>query len=176
MTLETERLILRPFTMRDAPETQRLLNDPWVSDGLLSVGHPFELADARKWLARKVTHRFAIMTKTSSELCGGIGIHSDARQPRAEMGYWIGRIFWGNGYATEAAHALVKFGFESLSLQRIGAMHFPRNAASQRVLEKIGMKREGLLRQYAKKNGRFEDLIVYSVLRGEALVNLQGRF
>ena len=168
MTLETERLILRPFTMRDAPVIQRLLNDPSVSDGLLSIGYPFGMADARKWLARNVTNRFAITIKTSSELCGGIGIHSDARQPRAEMGYWVGRAFWGNGYAAEAAQAIVKFGFEIMGLQRIGAMHFPRNAASQRVLEKIGMKREGLLRQYAKKNGRFEDLIVYSAIRGEA--------
>ena len=168
MTLETERLILRPFTMNDAAAIQRLLNDPLVSDGLLSVSYPFALPDAEKWLTDRITNRFAITLRESAQLCGGIGMHTNAKHPRAEMGYWIGRAFWGKGYATEAARELVRYGFESLHLQRIAAMHFPRNKASQRVLEKIGMKREGLLRQYARKNGRFEDLIVYSVLRGEA--------
>jgi [ribosomal protein S5]-alanine N-acetyltransferase len=175
VTIETERLILRPFTMRDAPVIQRLLNDPHVSDGLLSVGYPFELPDAEKWLAGRITNRFAITLKGSGKLCGGIGIHTNAKHPRGEMGYWVGRAYWGKGFATESAQALVKYGFEKLNLHRIAAMHFPRNDASRRVLEKIGMKREGLLRQYARKDGRFEDLIVYSVLRGEAEPLPHGR-
>ena len=168
MTLETERLILRPFTMNDAAVIQRLLNDPQVSDGLLSVSYPFALPDATKWLADRITNRFGITLRDSGELCGGIGIHTNAKHPRGEMGYWLGRAYWGKGYATEAAGALVRYGFECLHLQRIAAMHFPRNTASKKVLEKIGMKREGVLRQYAKKDGRLEDLIVYSVLREEA--------
>lgn len=168
MTLGTERLILRPFTLHDAPAIQRLLNDPRVSDGLLSVSYPFALPDAEKWLTDRITNRFAITLRGLDELCGGIGIHTNAKHPRGEMGYWLGRAFWGRGYATEAARELVRYGFENLNLQRIAAMHFPRNTASKKVLLKIGMKREGMLRQYARKDGRFEDLIVYSVLRGEA--------
>jgi ribosomal-protein-alanine N-acetyltransferase len=165
MTLETERLILRPFLLCDAQAIQRLLNDPQVSDGLLSVGYPFALPDAERWLTDRIANRFAITLRASGELCGGIGIHTNAKHPRGEIGYWLGRAFWGKGYATEAARSLVRYGFEKLNLQRIAAMHFPRNTASQKVLKKIGMKREGLLRQYARKDGRLEDLIVYSVLR-----------
>src|SRR5258706_15387133 len=107
MMLETERLVLRPFTVRDAPAIQRLLNDPLVSDGLLSVSYPFQLPDARNWLANRVTNRFAVILKKSGELCGGIGIHTNAKHPRGEIGYWIGRAYWGRGYATEAAQTVV---------------------------------------------------------------------
>ena len=168
MMLETARLILRPFTLSDAPVIQRLLNDPQVTDGLLSVSYPFALPDAEKWLADRITNRFAITLCASGELCGGIGIHTNAKHPRGEMGYWLGRTYWGHGYATEAARAVVRYGFENLHLQRVAAMYFPRNVSSQKVLAKIGMKREGVLRNYAKKDGRLEDLIVCSVLRGDA--------
>ena len=84
---------------------------------------------------------------------------------RAELGYWIGKPYWGQGYCTEAARATLDFGFEQLGLNRIFAHHFARNPASGRVMQKIGMTREGRLRQHVKKWDAFEDLELYGILK-----------
>ena len=83
------------------------------------------------------------------------------------MGYWIGKPFWGNGYCTEAAKEVVKYGFTALGVTRIQATHFAQNPASGRVMEKIGMTYEGCLRQYYKKWGNPIDLKMYAILRAE---------
>ena len=85
----------------------------------------------------------------------------------AELGYWIGVPYWGAGYATEGARAVMQFGFETLSLNRIFASHFSRNPASGRVLQKIGMRYEGTLRRHLKKWDEYIDLECYGVLRSE---------
>jgi RimJ/RimL family protein N-acetyltransferase len=78
------------------------------------------------------------------------------------MGVWIGVDWWGRGYATEASQTVLQFGFEVLSLNRIYAHHMLRNPASGRVLEKIGMKQEGILRERVRKWGIFEDVAIRS--------------
>ena len=83
----------------------------------------------------------------------------------AELGYWIGVPFWGQGYCTEAGLAVLEYGFVERKLNRIQAMHFTRNPASGRVLEKIGMKCEGLRKQVIKKWGEYVDLAYYATLR-----------
>ena len=84
---------------------------------------------------------------------------------RAELGYWVGKPFWGQGYCTEAAQAVIAYGFQTLGLNRIQAHHFGRNPASGRVMQKLGMRYEGLERQYHKKWGQFEDGLGYAILR-----------
>jgi RimJ/RimL family protein N-acetyltransferase len=74
---------------------------------------------------------------------------------------------WGKGYATEAGRAAVRFGFEHLGLNKIWSCHMVRNPASGRVLAKLGMKREGLLRQHVRKNEAFEDVVARGLLREE---------
>ena len=91
----------------------------------------------------------------------------DKQNNSAELGYWIGKPYWNSGYATEASRAVLKYGFEVLGLNRIHASHFRRNPASGRIMEKIGMKYEGCLRQHFKKWGKFEDLETYGILRSE---------
>ncbi len=88
---------------------------------------------------------------------------------RAELGYWIGVPYWGKGFATEAGHAVIGFGFVRRSLQRIEARYFPVNPASGRVMEKLGMTREGLLRGGAEKNGELRDVVVFGLARAEWL-------
>jgi RimJ/RimL family protein N-acetyltransferase len=88
---------------------------------------------------------------------------------QAELGFWVGKPFWRLGYASEAASAVVQFGFESLGLNRIYAFHMARNPASGKVLEKLGMQREGILRQRVRKWERFEDVVAYAVLRGDVV-------
>ena len=83
----------------------------------------------------------------------------------AEMGSWIGKPYWNQGYATEAAKAIIKQGFEVMKLNRIHAHHFARNAASGKVLLKIGMKHEGTLRQHVVKWDKFEDIELYGILK-----------
>ena len=84
-----------------------------------------------------------------------------------ELGYWLGVPFWNQGYCTEAALAVVQYGFEVLRLHRIYASHMIRNPASGRIMQKIGMTYEGCQRQHVQKWGVFEDLATYGILQSE---------
>ena len=96
-----------------------------------------------------------------------MGLHPEMPHRHAELGYWIGVPYWGNGYATEAAKAVVRYGFEQIKLNRIFAHHFKHNPASGKVLRNIGMKYEGCMRQHVLKWGQFVDLELYSILHEE---------
>jgi RimJ/RimL family protein N-acetyltransferase len=171
-TVETTRLILRPFRLSDAADVQRLAGAPEVASTTLNIPHPYKDGMAEEWIARhqeqfdngQMVH-FAVTLKPQGTLIGAVGLETNARHQRAEMGYWIGVPYWGHGYCTEAARAVLRYGFEVLKLHRIFAFHIPRNPPSGRVMEKIGMKREGLLRGHVKKQDRFEDYVVYGLLR-----------
>lgn len=86
---------------------------------------------------------------------------------QAKLGYWLGVPYWNRGYMTEAVQALVGYGFTELGLNKITASHFARNPASGRVMQKLGMTQEGLLRQDVRKNDDFEDLVLYGLLAEE---------
>ena len=169
--LRTDRLLLRPFTLEDAPAVQRLAGDAEIADTTLTIPHPYGEGVAEAWID---THRdrwergelasFAIVLRETGELAGAVGLAIDPRHLHAELGYWVGRPYWGLGICTEAARAVVEFGFRELGLRRIHAHHFTRNPASGRVMQKIGMRCEGTLRQHARKGDRFEDLDVYGIL------------
>jgi RimJ/RimL family protein N-acetyltransferase len=171
-TLLTERLMLRPFALEDAPAVRALAGDRAIASTTLNIPHPYGEDDARTWIA---THarRFAadqevvlaVTLRDSGEPIGAIGLVIARRHDRAELGYWVGRKHWGRGYASEAARALLDYGFRELRLNRIEAMHFARNPASGRVMRKIGMQREGTCRQHVKKWGRYEDTEQYAILR-----------
>jgi ribosomal-protein-alanine N-acetyltransferase len=173
-TLRTRRLILDAPVPDDAPELQRLAGAREVADTTLAIPHPYELDHAIAWIEqqRKEVERgraisFAVRLPGRT-LIGSAGLRDiDREHQQAELGFWIGREWWGNGYAREAATAVVRFGFEALALNRIYAHHMVRNPAAGRVLEASGMRREGLLRQRVRKWGVFEDVIIYSVLRDE---------
>jgi ribosomal-protein-alanine N-acetyltransferase len=173
-TLRTARLILGSFELNDAAELQRLAGAREVADTTVSIPHPYELDHARAWIGqqRKEAVRgrattFAIRLDQGT-LIGSVGLRDiDPEHLQAELGFWIGREWWGNGYATEAARAVIRFGFESLSLNRIFAHHMARNPAAGRVLQGAGMRREGLLRQRVRKWGVYEDVVLYAVLRDD---------
>ena len=149
-SLETERLLLRPFTLADAPEVQRLASDKEIAATTLNIPHPYAEGMAEQWIA---THQerydmnelvnFAITRRGDNALLGAIGLVLSLPHKRAEMGYWIGKPYWKHGYATEAAKAVLRYGFEVLKLNRIHASHFAGNPASGRVMQKIGMQHEG---------------------------------
>jgi [ribosomal protein S5]-alanine N-acetyltransferase len=174
-TLQTARLQLGSFNLEDAPELQRLAGAREIADTTLAIPHPYHLPDARAWIERQKSHgedadtlNFAIRLQSSGRLIGGIGLKDIDRQHwQAELGFWIGLEWWGQGYAREAAEAVIRFGFEALQLNRICAHHMTRNPASGRVLQAAGMQREGLLRQRVRKWGVYEDVVLYAVLRSE---------
>ena len=95
---------------------------------------------------------------------GAVGLTLTPAHASAELGYWIASAAWGQGYATEAAAALCDYAFRVLGVHRIQARHFLHNPASWRVMQKLGMQREGVLRGAVRKEGRFEDLVLYAVL------------
>lgn len=173
-TLHTPRLRLRPLDAADAREVQRLAGEFAVADTTLSIPHPYEDGMAEAWIAslaeeldagRQVV--FAVTDRATAALYGATGLVLDWEDGRGELGYWIGQAFWGRGYATEAARAVLDFGFHGLGLQRVFAQHFARNPASGRVLVKLGMRREGTLRRHVRRWHRFEDVVVYGILREE---------
>ncbi len=171
-TLETERLLLRPFRLSDAPDVQRLAGAKEIASNTLNIPHPYRDGLAEEWIG---SHRerydcgelanFAITTRADGRLIGAIGLVINQRHERAELGYWIGVPYWNQGYCTEAARAVVQFGFEVLGLNRIDSHHFAHNRASGRVMRKIGMTYEGVLRQHVKRGDRFEDMVCYGLLR-----------
>ena len=173
--LETKRLLLRPLALDDSPRVARLAGAREIAATTLSIPHPYSEADARTWIEKHKGQEsppkeivFAITTRPDGELIGTIGFGGiDHEHCQAEMGFWIGMDWWGKGYATEAAQAVVRFGFEELKLNRIYAHYMVKNPASGRVLEKIGMKREGLLRQRVRKWGVFEDVVLLAMLKDD---------
>jgi RimJ/RimL family protein N-acetyltransferase len=166
--LETPRLLLRGFTLADAPEVRRLAGDRAIADTTLNIPHPYEPGVAEQWIAshrgmeeRGAARTWAVVLRGADRLVGAIGLTLKSEQRRAEMGYWIGLPYWNNGYATEAAAAVVAYGFDTLRLHRIHACHLARNPASGRVMQKVGMIREGTLRGHVRMGGVFEDVVVY---------------
>jgi len=191
----TARLLLRSFLPADAPAVAELAGDKDVASTTAMIPHPYPPHLATEWIASHPAKLlagmeviFAVTLREMSQrgsgdvsdrrlpnglsngrpnglLIGAIGLMMDRGHSRAEMGYWIGKPFWGHGYATEAARAVIGYGFDTLALHRIFAHHMNRNPASGRVLEKAGMKFEGELRQHFLKWGKFEDERIYGILR-----------
>jgi ribosomal-protein-alanine N-acetyltransferase len=172
--METERLYLRFFELSDAERVRELAGDKAISDTTLHIPYPYEKGMAQEWIS---THRikfesgesvnFAVILKTTEELIGAVGLIIDKGSNRAELGYWIGKEYWNEGYCTEAARTIVDYGFGQLLLNKITASRFSGNPSSGKVMSKIGMKKEGFLRKHAGKNNKFEDLVVYGILREE---------
>jgi RimJ/RimL family protein N-acetyltransferase len=173
-TLKTERLVLRAFTPRDAPDVQRLAGEWEVARTLLSVPHPYKDGMAEEWISghrsefeRGEGVNFAVVLREQGKLCGACGLIINPRDANAELGYWIAKPYWGHGYATEAAREVVRYGFEQLWLHRVYAAHFGNNPASGRVLRKLGMTYEGTRREHHRKWGEYEDRLEYGLLVGE---------
>lgn len=169
--LRTPRLALRPFRADDAPALFRYASDPRVTRFLRFRTHR-SLAETRAAIrlmqAGKRFLAWAITRREGGEVIGSCGFVPPNREHRrGEIDYWLGEQHWGRGYATEAVTALIGYGFRGLRLNRVEAFCMPRNAASGRVLEKAGMKYEGLLRQYERIKGRYVDFRVYGILREE---------
>ena len=170
-TITTNRLILRLFQKSDAAAVARLCNNYNIYRNTLYLPFPYEETDALGWMGHHLenfnanrSYEFAIADKNTGELYGAIGLSNNVLFQQGELAYWIGEEFWGNGYATEAAQAIVDFAFRKKNYHKVFARYFGSNPASGKVMEKIGMKKEGLLTDHVKKDDRFEDLVYYGIV------------
>ena len=168
--ITTARLKLRRFTVEDAAEMQPLINDKEIAENTAEIPYPYTMEHAVDWLSRRLELDttsdnlvLAIVSKETGELIGSISLNINHFTSSGELGYWIARKFWNQGYATEVAKAMIEHGFEQLNLYEINACRFKWNAASLRVLEKIGMKFKSPCTMYVAKWDRNEDVEWYSI-------------
>ncbi|MFS0638907.1 GNAT family protein [Mesobacillus foraminis] len=170
--LETKRLVLREVTTEDSNSLLKYLSDEEVMKyyGL----NPFEsindALDEISWYQsiqkNKTGIRWGITLKDQGAVIGSCGFHNSVLQHfRTEIGFELSKDHWGKGIAFEAVQAIISYGFEHLELQRIEALIEPPNSSSQRLVEKLGFIREGLLRNYEFTCGKFDDLYMYSLLK-----------
>lgn len=170
-TLTTARLQLRPFVLADAAQIHALASDYDIARFTSNIPHPYEEGYAERWIATHA-HQFytnqhvtlAVTDPANGTILGTVSLGTHRTNKRAELGYWVGVPYWGNGYCTEAAQALMHYGFEVLDLHKIVARHFVSNPASGRVMQKMGMQHEAVLREEVLKDGVYHDMVVYGLI------------
>ncbi len=170
-TLESNRLLMRPFSQTDANRVRELAGEYEVARYTEAVPHPYEEGEAERWIAcqseefsRGTGATFAITLKENGSLLGAIGLIIATNHKKANIGYWIGKPYWSSGYCTEAAQVVIDYAFDELSIHRIYARHMAGNPASGRVMEKIGMKKEGELVDDMFRDGNFHTMIIYGMI------------
>lgn len=167
MEIACPTCLLRPLRESDAPSLARHANDREVWLNLRDAfPHPYTLDDARAYVAHvrgdERPIRFGIVV--DGEAAGTIGLvpGSDIARASAEIGYWLGHRYRGRGVTTDAVRAVTRHAFHHLRMHRVFALPFVRNAASVRVLEKAGYRREGRMRRSAVKDGEILDQWLYA--------------
>jgi RimJ/RimL family protein N-acetyltransferase len=170
--LRTNRLLLRPWRLSDVDDAFSYASDPEWGRYLWMTSQPYTNHDAEEWVARCVLNpwdrdaQFAI--ESGGHVIGGVRLNLvDQAGGTAGIGYNIGRSHWGRGLATEAAGAVIKYGFEALHLHRIFATADSRNLASIRVMQKLAMQHEATLRQHRFYRGEYADEVYYAILAEE---------
>ena len=172
--LTTSRLLLRSLTMDDVDDVFAYTSDPVVAQYIRRPLHQVR-ADAAAYVSTFVENSrrgdpapWGIQHRADGKLIGTCGFYYLNRDDvRAEIYYALSRAYWNCGYVTEAAEAVLDFGFNALNLNRIDGACWAGNTASARVLEKIGMRYEGIWRQFIFVKGAFRDICWYSILRDE---------
>ena len=168
--LKTERLLLRPFDFGDMDDVLSYASEPEFAR-YLPIPQPYTRHDAVEFLARRVLDdwstrpTFAIVSE--GHVVGGINLSINELHDTAGMGYSLARPQWGRGLTPEAARAVIDWGFERYGLHKVWAFADLRNRQSWRVMEKLGMTREGMLRNHLKTRDERVDCIHYGVLRDE---------
>jgi len=173
-TISLDRLILRPFSLKDCPKIQELAGEKYVAETTLYIPHPYKDGEAERWINTHVKDflskgsiTLAIIDKEDRKLIGAITLGINQTYEHGEIAYWIGKQYSGKGYCTEAAKGMIQYGFEQQNLNRIYARYMDNNPASGKVMKKINMQYEGTLRQHVKKWGVYYDLIHYGLLKSE---------
>jgi len=161
--LETERLILRPFAAADAAAVQGFCARGEIARMTTRIAHPYPEGAAAAWIAGHAGARdrgeefvFAVTLRDDGRVIGAAGLHR-TEIGNLELGYWLATEHWGRGLASEAAKAMVVYGFETLRAEALNSGHFADNPASGRVLEKAGFSANGVARQWSAARQDFVD-------------------
>ena len=169
------RIFLRPFKQSDGLKIYNLAKEKRVAEWTMFIPHPCPKGWAKKYIRknqynwkRKKAFACGIVLKGNGKVIGGIELHKINWQNKyAMLGYWLGRKYWNRGLTTEAVQQMLAFGFKQLKLHRIYATLFEKNESSKRVLEKTGFIREGLLREKRRMKGKWQNELVYGLLKNE---------
>ena len=169
--IETRRLLLRPFAAADAAAVEGYVGRWEIARMTTRIAHPYPQGAAAEWIASHAAAReegseytFAITLQGQDQPIGAISLrHSEPGN--LELGYWLAPGHWGRGLATEAAQAMVVYGFEKLGAEALTSGHFADNAASGRVLEKAGFRANGIARQWSEARQGFVDANRYLLTR-----------
>ncbi|MGN7408712.1 GNAT family N-acetyltransferase [Sporosarcina sp. SAFN-010] len=174
--IETDRLILREVIKEDSNDMFAYLSDKDVVKhmGLDPFQTEKDVLEEIEWYQKifkdSTGIRWGIAHKDNGRVIGSCGfLNMQPKHSRTEIGYELSKEYWGKGIASEALEAVVKYGFQHLQLERIEALIEPANFASLKLLEKKGFEKEGLLRHYEFTCGKFDDLYMYSILKGDVL-------
>ncbi len=175
MKLETERLILRDFVKEDWGRVLEYQSDPlYLRYNKWTERTPEAAQEFVGWFldqqiqTPRIKYQLAVVLKSNNQLIGNCGVRMEkASDVEANIGYELNPQHWNYGYATEAAHAIVDFGFQHFGVHRIWADLVADNAGSAHVLEKLGMKLEGRLREKTYLKRRWWDALVYAILADE---------
>jgi ribosomal-protein-alanine N-acetyltransferase len=171
-TLTTARLLLRPFRPGDVDDALLYRNDEEFAHFLPHIPLPFTRRDAEAFVALNRSESwqrfrtFAVVLQ--GRVIGTVNLEIDPETRSAMIGYALGRLWWSQGLATEAALAVLTWGFEVLALVRIWASTDSRHVRSQRVLEKLGMQREAIrVGHHVGRDGLLADEVVYGISRSD---------
>ncbi len=169
--IQLGRCLLREWRHGDEPSLVRCADNRKIWDNVRDAfPHPYTRESAREWIStgsrRERTLNFAIVA--GGEAVGGIGLifGTDVYRRCAEIGYWLGEEYWGQGIMTETVKAVVEYALGHFDLCRIYAAVFESNNASRRVLEKAGFTLEARLKKHVTKNGKTFDELIYSLVTG----------
>jgi RimJ/RimL family protein N-acetyltransferase len=173
--LTTARLLLRPLVPADARDVQRLAGERAIAETTLLIPHPYPDGVAEAFIAslpsqweRGEGATWGITREGA--LIGCVGVRFEPTWARCEIGYWIAVPEWGRGYATEAAQAVARWVLQRPEVEGIFAEYFRGNQASRRVMEKLGMREEGLRRCHVRNAlGEVHDVVVMGLLRDELI-------
>ncbi|RME98129.1 MAG: N-acetyltransferase [Chloroflexi bacterium] len=175
MRLETDRLVLREFTARDVPAVLAYQVDPrylrfypWTQRTRQDVAEFVQMFISQQKQRPRTKFQLAVELKETRQLIGNCGIRmAFANAHQADIGYELAPEQWGCGYATEAARTMLRFGFTELGVHRIWSWCIAENTGSVRVLEKLGMRLEGRLRDNEYFKGRWWDTLQFAILEHE---------
>ncbi|WP_169082270.1 GNAT family N-acetyltransferase [Paenibacillus sp. PL91] len=172
----TERLLIRQLEASDAEALELLIDDYDVASTTLNIPYPYPKGSAAAFIQHRHEvaqggdgYAFAIINKEDLTFMGSIGMNINQKHDRAELGYWLGKRYWNQGYVTEGVKRIIKYGFEELKLNKIHAAAMTRNPASSSVITKSGMQYEGTFRQHFRKWDQYEDIAYYGILREDYL-------
>ena len=169
MELRDGDLALRPWTEDDAPALVLACNDPEITHWIPAIPSPYTAEDALAFVRGEVRpEEHSLAVTLEGVVVGAIGLGVNSMNYRGRIGYWVAAPARGRGVCTRALRLLSRWALDELDLQRLDLITDPDNLASQRVAEKVGFRREGVLRAHLRHpDGRIRDSMMFSLLPGE---------